>query len=399
MRVLFANHTSSFSGAEVAMLRLLESLPDGVERAVACPPEGPLAAALDARGIRRLDMPGTDVSFKISPWSTAKGLAQLAASTTRLAQVARGWGADVIHANGTRAGLLAVPVARAGGPALVVQVHDHLPHTRLGRLVRSGLARGADEVIAVSRSTARNFDEGLSHPTATPVYISIDLERFSGPHDDAGVRRELGVGADTPLIGEVAQITPWKGQMDAVEAFAKVREEHPEARLVLVGKVAFESNRYDNHAYERELHDRVRELGLERYVHFLGQRSDVPEIMSALDVLVLPSWDEPFGTAALEAMAAGTVASVTSVGGASEYVEDGVAGRVLPPRDPDRWAAAISELLREPDRRRAMARRAQAKAQAFTDRAYAEGCMAAYDRALAFRGRADRLMPALDAQL
>jgi glycosyltransferase involved in cell wall biosynthesis len=394
MRVLFVNHTSSFSGAEVAMLRLLESLPGNVERAVACPPEGPLAAALDARGVRRLQMPGTDLSFKISPYCTAKGLTQLAASTVVFARVARGWGADVIHANGTRAGLLAVPVARLGGPALVVQVHDHLPHTRLGRLVRQGLAHGADEVIGVSRSTARNFDEGLSHPTATPVYISIDLERFNGPHDDAAVRRELGVGPDTPLVGEVAQITPWKGQMDAIEAFAKVREEHPQARLVLVGKVAFDSTRYDNHQYERDLHERVRELGLERYVHFLGHRSDVPEIMSALDVLVLPSWEEPFGTAALEAMAAGTVASVTSEGGASEYVEDGVAGRVLPPRDPDRWAGAISELLREPERRHAMARRAQARAQRFTDRAYADGCMEAYERALHKRKRAILAEPA-----
>src|ERR1044072_454115 len=126
MRVLFANHTSSFSGAEVAMLRLLESLPDGVERAVPCPSEGPLAAALDARGITRLAVPGTDLSFKLSPYCTAKGLAQLTAATVAFSRVARGWGADVIHANGTRAGLLAVPVARTpGGPALVVQVHDH----------------------------------------------------------------------------------------------------------------------------------------------------------------------------------------------------------------------------------------------------------------------------------
>ena len=394
MRVLFANHTSSFSGAEVAMLRLLESLPDSVERAVACPPEGPLAAALDARGIRRLDVPGTHLSFKLNPRATAKGLVDLAASTAALARVARAWGADVIHANGTRAGLLAVPVARLGGPALVVQVHDHLPHTKLGRLVRRGLAHGADQVIGVSRSTARNFDAGLNEPTATPVYISIDLERFSGPHDDGAIRRELGVGPDTPLVGEVAQITPWKGQMDAIEAFAKVRERHPDARLVLVGKVAFDSTRYDNQSYERELHARVRELRLERCVHFLGQRSDVPDIMSALDVVVLPSWEEPFGTAALEAMAAGTVVSVTSEGGASEYVEDGVAGRVLPPRDPDRWAEAISDLLSDPERRERMAVRGRERARSFTDRAYADGCMEAYERALAARRRAPLAEPA-----
>jgi len=104
--------------------------------------------------------------------------------------------------------------------------------------------------------------------------------------------------------------------------------------------------------------------------------------MDALDVLLLPSWEEPFGTAALEAMAAGTAPVVTSVGGAAEYVEDGVVGRVLAPRDPARWAQAVGALLDDPERLAAMGARAREVAAAFTDEAYAAGCMSAYERAL-----------------
>jgi glycosyltransferase involved in cell wall biosynthesis len=117
-------------------------------------------------------------------------------------------------------------------------------------------------------------------------------------------------------------------------------------------------------------------------VRFLGRRDDVPAILSALDLLLLPSWEEPFGTATLEGMAAGTVALVGADGGAAEYVEDGVSGRTLPPRDPRLWAAAALDLLRDPERRRAMGERARVVAARFTDEAYAAGCLAAYSRAL-----------------
>src|SRR4051812_48364853 len=149
-RVLFVSHTADFSGAENALLRLLGGLPHDVARAVACPPAGPLADALDAAGVERLAIPGTSLSFRLRAATTGRGLADAARSAIAVRALARRWRADVIHANGVRAGLLALPGARTGGAPVVVQVHDHLPHGRLGRLVRRALA-SADGVIAVSR--------------------------------------------------------------------------------------------------------------------------------------------------------------------------------------------------------------------------------------------------------
>jgi glycosyltransferase involved in cell wall biosynthesis len=365
------------------MLRLLEGLSGSVESAVACPPEGPLADAVDARGIQRFAIPGTDVSFRLHPVTTTRGMAALGHSIVTLGRLARRWRADIIHANGVRAGLLSVPVARLGGPATVVQVHDQLPQGRLGRAVREVLAR-ADAVIAVSRATSASFNEGLRRPVAETVYISIDAERFARARDDGTVRAQLGIPAGVPLLGEVAQITPWKGQLEAIEALALIRRELPGAQLLLVGHVAFSGAgvRYDNHAYLGRLHERVAELGLGDAVHFFGRREDVPDILSTLDLMLLPSWGEPFGTAALEAMAAGTVPLVGADGGAAEYVEDGVTGRALAPRDPPAWAEAAVELLQDRDRRLRMGERAREVAGRFTDAAYAAACLEVYERVL-----------------
>jgi glycosyltransferase involved in cell wall biosynthesis len=89
----------------------------------------------------------------------------------------------------------------------------------------------------------------------------------------------------------------------------------------------------------------VDELAVNDAVHFIGQREDVPAVFRALDVSLLPSWDEPFGLAAVESLAMGTPAFVTSSGGAAEAVKDGVAGRVLPAKRPELWADALRQLL------------------------------------------------------
>jgi L-malate glycosyltransferase len=363
------------------MLRLLRALPPGTASAVACPSGGPLAATLAEHGVEHLPIRGTGVSFRLHPRWTPVGLADLGRSVADLRRHVRHWRPDVMHANGTRAGLLAVPVRRTGGAGLVVQVHDVMPEGRVSRAVRSVLARGADEVVAVSDAATRAFNAGFHGRLARTVYISIDHGRFSPHgHDRVAVRRSLGVPEDAPLLGEVAQITPWKGQLVAIKALARVRRDVPSAQLVLVGGVAFSGPgvRYDNAAYARRLQASVAELGLEDAVRFAGHRRDVPSVMAALDLFLLPSWNEPFGTVVVEAMATGTVPLVSDGGGVPEFVEDGVSGRVLPTHDADAWGDAAAQLLADGARRAEMGRRALEVAARFTDEAYVAEMLRSY---------------------
>jgi glycosyltransferase involved in cell wall biosynthesis len=354
LRILFVNHTGARSGAENAMLRLLEHLPPQHERAVACPPEGGLKASLRERGLAQYDIPGTEVSLALHPVRTTRGLLALVRSALAVRRVARRFGADVIHANSVRAGLIASAARRLGGPPVVVQCHDHLPHSRVGALTRSAIARGAEVVVAVSDTTADDFNHGLAHAKAERVFISVDHERFSpAMRGVSRIRAELGLRADAPLLAEVAQITPWKGQDTAIRALEGVRRHH-DAHLLIVGDVAFSS-----------------------------QRDDVPELLGAIDLLLLPSWDEPFGLVVAEAMAIGTPVTVTNRGGVRDYVSDGVNGRLLPPDDAAAWAGAIEQLLADRSTLERMGRESIRTAARFTDERYASEMLAAYERAVA----------------
>jgi L-malate glycosyltransferase len=382
---VLVNHTSSWSGGEAALMRLVASLSGEHACAVACPPRGALPDHLRAAGVEHLALPEVDLSLRLHPTQTPRGIAQVIAAGVALRRVARRFGADIIHANSVRAGLIGAVADRLGGPPTVVQVHDDLPLSRAGRLTRKAIARTAAGIVAVSDYTAATFDRTLARPRAERIYISVDHERC----DPARVRptdlhAELGLPADAHVIGQVAQVTPWKGQDTAVRMLAKVREQLPDTHLVLVGAITFatKATRYDNDAYLAELRALVDELGLGDHVHFLGRRDDVPNLQAAFDLSVLPSWDEPFGLAAAESLAMETPIFVSSVGGVGEYVEDGVCGRVLPPRDPDAWAAAAVELLLDPARRAAMGRAGRRRVLRFNDAAYGREMTSAYRRAV-----------------
>ncbi|MEA2419901.1 MAG: hypothetical protein QOE60_2107, partial [Thermoleophilaceae bacterium] len=102
MRILFANHTSAWSGGEVSMMRLVESLRSDHDVCVACPAPGTLTDAVDGAGVERLALPTVDASLRPHPIQTPLGLAQLASGGLALARAARRFRADVIHANSTR---------------------------------------------------------------------------------------------------------------------------------------------------------------------------------------------------------------------------------------------------------------------------------------------------------
>ncbi len=380
MRILFVNHTGFRSGAENAMLRLLEALPPEHERAVACPPEGELKEAVEERGVEQFDLPSVELSVNLRPVQTGHGLARLLRSALALRRIAARWRTDVIHANSVRAGLVAQIAHRLGGPPVVVQCHDNLPRNRVGQLIRRGTA-GAAAVVCVSDWTAREFNHGLPEPKATRIYISVDRDRFSpAARGSTAIRSELGLPQDARLLAEVAQITPWKGQDTAIRALPMVRERF-NAHLLIVGDIAFSSQRYDNVAFMQSLKELVAELELEAVVHFLGNREDVPAIIGAVDLLLLPSWDEPFGLVVAEAMSIGTSVLVTERGGVSEYIEDGVNGWLLPPNAPGVWGAASLELLADREALDRMTHESAITARQFNDERYCREMIEVYERA------------------
>jgi glycosyltransferase involved in cell wall biosynthesis len=362
--VLYVNQTAQVSGAERSLLTLLEHLPSGLQAALACP-EGDLARAVRGLGLPVEPVPGTDASFRMHPAHTSRALLELWRSSRAVRSLVRARRPDVVHANTTRAGLIALR-ARRGGPPLLVHVRDWVPEGRVPELTLRALGRGADLVLANSRWIAELIGRAAPSARVEVLHNPVDLRRFDPERVEQGPARDaLGLPDEGLVLSVVAQLTPWKGQADALRVLAVLLERGLDVRLVLAGSAKFVAagTRFDNRAFERELHETAGQLGVEGRVVFAGEREDVPGVLRATDVLLLPSWREAFGRIAAEAMAMGVPVVATQVGGPAEIVRDGLDGLLLAPRQPDRWAAAVERLLLDPDLRREMGRNGRLRAR------------------------------------
>jgi L-malate glycosyltransferase len=384
MRVLYVNQTAQVSGAERSLLSLLKGLEGEPEPLVGCPP-GELAEAVREIGVDVAPIVGTQASFRLHPIHTSLGLAEMARSSLQVRRLASRLAADLVHANTTRASLLALLARRRQGPPVLAHIRDWVPEGRFSRFVLGVIARRADMVVANSAYVAGQFD-GL--PLRRPVRVvhnPVDLERFDpASADGEAIRRELGVPGDAVVLAVVAQLTPWKGQDDAIRAFAALPPSDRETILLLVGSAKFAGpgTQFDNAAFEGRLRRLAAELGVDERVRFAGERSDVPDVLAATDVLLMPSWREAFGRIAIEAMAMGVPVVATDVGGPAEIVRPGIDGLLLPPRDPGAWSRGLEPLLGDARKREELGGHGLVRARDFSLGAHVAAIRALYGELL-----------------
>jgi glycosyltransferase involved in cell wall biosynthesis len=383
MRVLYVNHTAEVSGAERSLLSLLAALPDTVKARVAAP-RGQLAGALAELGIPVTTITGTTGSLRLHPVHTPRALAEMGIAAVQVHRAARGHRADVVHANSIRAGII-LALARRAPAATVVHVRDCLPPGAVASATMHLIAATATTIVANSDYTARSVTALAPSARVEVVYNPVDLARFDPERiDRLQARARLGeAGKRGLLLGVVAQLSPWKGQDTAIGALRLLCEEGIDAHLLLVGSAKFvdRAARFDNEGYVARLRELVAGAGLEDRVSWLGEREDVPELVRALDILLLPSWEEPFGRALIEAMAMEVPVVATSVGGPPEILEDGVEGLLVQPRRPEEWARAISRLARSTELREQMGHAGRTRvAGAFTVERHLASMLEVYER-------------------
>ena len=347
MKILFYNHTGQVSGAERVLLMILARLDHRrFDPLVICPEEGPLLSMATSLGVPVQSVPGLDARFT---WRVDRLLRYLRSFFLVIRQLRRKVihiKPDLIHANSIRAGLVATAATLGLETRVVWHLHDILPRHPLSTGVRVlAFLCARTRMIAVSRAVAENFGgarAGLKN-RITVILNAIDLERFqSNQIARQQVLDELNLGERHPVIGIVGQLTPRKGQLELIRAFAKVLEESPKAVLLVAGAPLF--NR--DHEYEQLLRDTSRKLGISEQVRLLGARDDVGAVMQALDLLVVNSAAEPFGLVALEGMASGTPVLAPALDGFMEMIEHGVDGWLVTPGNEAELVAAILELSR-----------------------------------------------------
>jgi len=211
-----------------------------------------------------------------------------------------------------------------------------------------------DAMIAISSYIRSNIlqtyliDESKVHV----VRYGLGEEAVGRREMGGKIRRTLGCVGHEPLVGMVAQLSPGKRQDLFLRAAQMVSKQIPGCRFVLSGANV-------DRGYANRIHDLIRDLGLEMRVQVTGFFHDIPSLMQALDVVVVPSDEEAFGLVLLEAMANSRPLIASDSGAIPEIVAHDINGLLFRPGDPDSLARAITDLLCYPEKGKEMGRRGE----------------------------------------
>ncbi len=321
----------------------------GYEAAVACSQE---SAADGPASSGSRDIEGCKV-FSVAIPRTIRPFQDLLA-IRRLCQVIREFKPDVIHTQTSKAGIVGRLAARLAGVPVVIHTahafpfHAYLPWpVQWAYIWIERWAAGWTDLLMVDTESVRKdgLSEGIVQDASRIVTVpmGVDLTRFSPSLGGPGTLRDaLGLGRDALVVGTVARLVPDKGLECFLRMAAIIRAERTDVKFLIVGEGPL------RHSLEQ-----MAELnGLAQDVVFAGHRTDIPELMQAMDLFVLPTRREGFGVVFAEAMAMGKATVGSDIGPIAEVVEDGVTGYLAPADDPQVFAARALELLRDESKRR-----------------------------------------------
>jgi glycosyltransferase involved in cell wall biosynthesis len=205
--------------------------------------------------------------------------------------------------------------------------------------------------MANSRFTAKTYDRWETKTSI--VYNGFNLDQFKPTTDKKNrIRVKYGIEHNQPLIGVVGRLTPRKRQIDLIKALPEILEEYPQTQVLLIGS-SYEGLGKD---YEEKLQAEIDELGLDNSVRITGYVEEIQQHISELDVLVLPSLQEPFGRVIVESLLLETPVIGTNDGGIPEIITDGKSGILIPPKAPKAIAEAVLTYLNNPDKAEQMAK-------------------------------------------
>jgi sugar transferase (PEP-CTERM/EpsH1 system associated) len=214
------------------------------------------------------------------------------------------------------------------------------------KIANSLLCRMVDKIVVVAECGKRYLveHEGVDEKKIIKIYNGIDSKKFGTIQEVTLIRRELGITDNQSVIGIVARLDPIKNHACLIRAMKIIVTSLPGSLLILIGDGSLRT----------ELENLTADLGLQDLIKFLGARSDIPELLSILDVFVLSSVNEGLSLTLIEACAAGKPIVATNVGGNAEIVEHEGNGLLVPSDQPEALAKAVLEILTDKTKARLM---------------------------------------------
>ncbi len=250
---------------------------------------------------------------------------------------------DIVHARSRVPAWIAYFACRRTNAAFITTCHGFYSNRLFSRVM--GCAK---LVIVPSEVIGRHMIDDFQVPSENIRCIprSVDLEKFnvsSGDLQSTGLRQENVLGKSKHIVAIVGRITRLKGHSFFIQAMSTVVRRMPYTKIWIVGDAP-----PGKESYKHELEVLVKRLGLKDHVEFLGNRRDIPQILSQVDVLVFSSVvPEAFGRVILEAQAAGVPVVATRVGGVIDIIDDGKTGLLVPSKDPEAIAKEVLRLLND----------------------------------------------------
>ncbi len=307
---------------------------------------GSACSTLEAAGIRHIGVP---ISRRLTPLRDIVSL-------WKLYRVLRAERFTIVHTHTPKPGLLGQLAARmAGVPVIVNTVHGFYFHDdmhpawrRFYITVEKVAARHSDVILCVNSEDVQTaIREGICSPEKIKCLGSgIDVERFDRSRLDPDridtLRAEMGLPADAPVVGFVGRLVYEKGLVELFQAACDIRARVPNVHFLFVGPI-------DTDKADALRPEKAAEYGIADICHFPGVRQDMPEMYALMDVLALPSHREGFPRAPMEASSMRVPCVVTDIRGCREAVEHRRNGLLVPLYNLDSLAAAIVELLTDPE--------------------------------------------------
>jgi glycosyltransferase involved in cell wall biosynthesis len=279
--------------------------------------------------------------------------AGFAREVRRLAKMFRQYPIDILHTQNTGCEESAVAATLAGVPKVIGTFHVDSTYDlqrerseASHRILEMLSNRCLDTAIAVSHATKRDWLKRthLSAERVVNIYNGIDAAKFRRQISRGVARAKLGLPADALIVGGLGRLDEAKGFVYLIEATAKLRTEFKQLLVAIAGDGLLRA----------ELEGAAARLGVSDRIRFLGFQADVQCVLDSLDIFALPSLCEALPYALLEAMATELPAVGTTVGGVPEVIVEGMTGFLIPPRNPEQFAASLRRLLSDAGLRKRM---------------------------------------------
>lgn len=347
--ILFVIDGLEFGGGERVFLQLAAGLRDRYQVFVAMMLGGRFEQELKELGVRYFSV---DMSQRLS-WKPILQIKDIIQNNK----------IDFLHSQGARADFFARVAGRlvrvphilctVAMPAEGFEVS--LLRKKIYRFMDLLSERYVERFIVVSDSLKRILIErrGILAYRVVRIYNGIELDQYRPDADHINLRKELGIPQDVLLIGAIGRMVWQKGFEYLIEAIPAIIKTFPKAKILIVG----------DGPLRKSLEALSEELRVKDNVIFMGFRSDIKEILSAIDILVIPSLLEGFPMITLEAMAMAKPIIATNIDGIAEQITSGENGILVPPKDPDALAKAIIRVLADKESGKTMGLAARKKVE------------------------------------